>query len=323
MNFQEVFDLFGDDLRRVEAWMHQALMSEVTYIPKIGRYIIGGGGKRIRPVLLLAAAGICGYEGERRYPLSAVIEFIHTATLLHDDVVDKAEIRRGRTSANNIWGNAASVLVGDYLYSKAFKLMTEYGDLSIINLLAETTNIMAEGEVFQLMHCGNPGLSEENYLTIIERKTAFLMAAACAVGAMLGGASPEQVSALKTFGMKIGCAFQIVDDTLDYTAKETDFGKTIGKDLSEGKITLPLIRTMGQCGTEEREKIAALIRERGRDGDVAAVMELVRKYDGIDYALSRAVRYVREGKSCLTAFPEGPYRRALLTVADFVVERTI
>ncbi|MCX7634251.1 MAG: polyprenyl synthetase family protein [Syntrophales bacterium] len=322
MNIQEVFHMFRDDLLQVGAWMEHSLASHVELIPAIGLHIIGGGGKRFRPLLLLAAAGLCGYRGQRSYPLCAVIEFIHTATLLHDDVIDNAVLRRGRTSANNIWGNAASVLVGDYLYSKAFKLMTEHGDLAIINLLAETTNVMAEGEVFQLTVCGNPSLSEEQYLTIVTKKTAVLMAAACSVGAMLGGVPREKSEALRNFGMNIGCAFQIVDDTLDYMAHEADFGKTIGKDIAEGKVTLPLIRTLMRCTPAEREQISRLVRDRVHgEGDVAVVMDGVRKYDGINYAMAQASYYVDQGKSSLAVFPDGPYRRALMAIADFVVER--
>jgi octaprenyl-diphosphate synthase len=322
MQINDVFDIFRDDLDRVEAWMEEALQSNVTLIPEIGHHLIGSGGKRFRPLLLLSTAALCGYEGERRYPLSAVIEFIHTATLLHDDVIDQAHVRRGKVSANNIWGNSASVLVGDYLYSKAFKLMTEYGNLRIIKALADATNVMAEGEVFQLVKCGDVCLTEEDYLKIIEKKTSFLISAACAVGAILGHATQPQISALTSFGLKVGSAFQIIDDTLDYVAKEEAFGKSIGKDLDEGKITLPLIRALSLCDHNERDGVISLLKSPERDSQALAhILELIDRYDGIHYALDKAGDYITESKAILSTFPDSPGRAALSAIADFVIAR--
>jgi len=244
VQIQDVFSYYGDELRRVEECMERHLRSEVNLIPEIIYHLLGSGGKRFRPLLLLATSALCGYKGERHYSLSAVVEFIHTATLLHDDVIDHAQIRRGKVSANNIWGNAASVLVGDFLYSKSFKLMTEDGNIAVLKLLSTTTNTMSEGEVFQLVKAGDINLTEKEYLFIIEKKTSTLISAACAVGGILGNASDAKIEALTRFGMRLGSAFQITDDTLDYTANEGEFGKAIGKDLEEGKITLPLIRTL-------------------------------------------------------------------------------
>jgi len=324
MDISGVFSIFRDDLRRAEEWMERSLESEVSLIPEIGRHLIGGGGKRFRPLLLLASARLCGYEGEKRYPFCAVIEFIHTATLLHDDVIDEAQTRRGKTSANHIWGNAASVLVGDYLYSKAFQLMKDYGDMRIIGILAETTNAMAEGEVFQLMKCGDPKLTEEDYLAIIDRKTARLMRAAASIGACLAEVPPYLIDAVSEFGLHIGYAFQIVDDTLDYTAKEDTFGKAVGKDLQEGKITLPLIRTLAMCRDEERAFVSSQIMNRFKEvPDEKAIMALVLGYDGIPYALSVARRHVEKGIGALGAFPPGPARETMEAIAYFTIERTM
>jgi octaprenyl-diphosphate synthase len=322
MQMQDVFRYYGDDLKRVEEHMEMYLRSEVYLIPEVIHYIIGSGGKRFRPLLLLASSSLCGYNGEKRYPLSAVIEFIHTATLLHDDVIDAAETRRGKVSANNVWGNAASVLVGDFLYSKSFKLMTDHGNLAIIKLLSETTNTMSEGEVFQLIKRGDINISEKDYLSIIEKKTSILISAACAVGGILGGASDAQIEALTRFGMRLGSAFQITDDTLDYVAREEEFGKTIGKDLDEGKMTLPLIRTMKKCTPEEKNLIKRVIENRERDNqDVADVVSLIHRYDGINYSLNKAKTYIDAGKGFLEPFENTEAKTVLSTIADSIIKR--
>ncbi|MEI8172372.1 MAG: polyprenyl synthetase family protein [Deltaproteobacteria bacterium] len=324
MQIQDVFRHYGDDLKRVEEHMEMYLRSEVYLIPEVIHYIIGSGGKRFRPLLLLASSSLCGYKGEKRYPLSAVIEFIHTATLLHDDVIDAAETRRGKTSANNVWGNAASVLVGDFLYSKSFKLMTDHGNLAIIKLLSETTNTMSEGEVFQLVKRGDINIAEKEYLSIIEKKTAILISAACALGGILGDAPDIQIEALTRFGMRLGSAFQITDDTLDYVAEEAELGKAIGKDLEEGKMTLPLIRTLKKCNPEERSLIKRVIENRERNGqDMADVMSLIHRYDGINYSLNKAKAYIDEGKGFLESFEASEARDALLAISDYIIERRL
>jgi len=324
MLIQDVFRHYEDDLKRVEEHMEMYLRSEVHLIPEVIHYIIGSGGKRFRPLLLLAASSLCGYRDNKRYPLSAVIEFIHTATLLHDDVIDVAETRRGKVSANNVWGNAASVLVGDFLYSKSFKLMTDHGNLAIIKLLSETTNTMSEGEVFQLVKRGDINITEKEYLSIIEKKTAILISAACAVGGILGDASDIQIEALTRFGMRLGSAFQITDDTLDYVAKEEEFGKAIGKDLDEGKMTLPLIRTMKKCHAEEKTLIKRVIENNDRDGqDLAGVLSLIHRYDGINYSLNKAKAYIDEGKGYLESFSSSEARDALFAISDYIIERRL
>jgi octaprenyl-diphosphate synthase len=324
MQMQDVFQRYGDNLKRVEERMDVHLRSEIKLIPEIIQHLIGSGGKRFRPLLLLICAEICGYRGEKCYTLSAVIEFIHTATLLHDDVIDQAKTRRGKVSANNVWGNAASVLVGDFLYSKAFKLMADYDNLAIIKLMSATTNIMSEGEVFQLVKCGDLDITEEEYLTIIEKKTSILMSAACASGAILGNAAKEQIDALAKFGLRLGSAFQITDDTLDYTAREEEFGKSIGKDLEEGKMTLPLIYTLKKCTSEEKDRIRKIIENKGADGSaVREIVSIIDRYDGISAALNKARTYIDEGKASLAAFENSEAKTALLTIADFIMERRL
>jgi octaprenyl-diphosphate synthase len=324
MQIQDVFRSYGDDLKSVEEHMEMYLRSEVHLIPEVIHHLVGSGGKRFRPLLLLTASALCGYRGEKRYPLSAVIEFIHTATLLHDDVIDAAETRRGKISANNVWGNAACVLVGDFLYSKSFKLMTEHGNLAIIKLLSTTTNTMSEGEVFQLIKCGDINITEKEYLTIIEKKTATLISAACAVGGVLGNASDSQIEALTRFGMRLGSAFQITDDTLDYVAKEEEFGKAIGKDLEEGKITLPLIRTLKKCKPEEKNMIRRAVENKEQDVQlIADILSMINRYDGINYSLNKAKSYIGEGKGYLVSFEDSEPKASLLAISEYIVERRL
>jgi len=324
MNMNDVLRRYEPDLRQVEEHLGQCLHSEVPFIPQVVNHLITSGGKRFRPLMLLASADLCGYRGERRYPLSAVIEYIHTATLLHDDVVDGAATRRGKPSANHVWGNAAVVLVGDFLYSRSFTLMTRDGDLAIIKLISETTNTMAEGEVFQLLKCGDVGITEEDYFTLIEKKTAVLIAAACAVGALTAGAAPDRVEALRAFGHAMGLAFQLTDDTLDYVAAEKEFGKAVGMDIKEGKITLPLIRTLVRCSAGEKESIRGIVeRKQATEEDIRTVFGLIGKYDGITYALDRARTIIAEGKARLAPFQDGEAKAALLAMADFIAERTL
>jgi len=325
MQMQDIFQRYGDHLKRVEEHMEVHLRSEIDLIPEIIHHLIGSGGKRFRPLLLTICAELCGYRGEKAYTPSAVIEFIHTATLLHDDVIDQAETRRGKVSANNVWGNAASVLVGDFLYSKAFKLMAEEGNLAMLRVISSTTNTMSEGEVFQLVKCGDIDITEEEYLTIIEKKTSVLMSAACASGAILGNGTPSQIDTLSTFGLRLGSAFQITDDTLDYTARKEEFGKAIGKDLEEGKMTLPLIHTLKRCTPGEKDRIKEIIETKRIDeGAIGEISGLIHRYDGIGAALNKARVYIDEGKASLVAaFGTSEARTALLTIADFIIERRV
>jgi len=324
MQIQEVFSRYGPGLKCVEAEMEFHLRSEVTVIPEIISHLLGSGGKRIRPLLVLMAADLFGYQGKRCHTLSAAIEFIHTASLFHDDVIDKAETRRGKVSANNLWGNAATVLVGDFLYSKAYQLMAEDGSMEIMRLISTTSNVMSEGEVFQLIKCGEMNLTEEDYGKIIEKKTSVLISASCALGGYLGNAGAEQIEALKQFGLRLGSAFQITDDTLDYVAREEDFGKVIGKDLSEGKMTLPLIYTLKRCTPEERKFIeTSLAEKKTREMPTREILTLISRYNGITDALGRAETLVEEGRALLACLPEVPAKEALRTISDYVLKRDL
>ena len=324
MDIAEVFAAYQNEMRQVEIHLDRYITSDVKLIPDVAHHLIDSGGKRFRPLLLLISARLCGYTGKHRFPLAAAIEFIHTASLLHDDVIDEAVLRRGRTSANNVWGNAASVLVGDFLYSKAFKLLAEIGDIRIVQLMSKMTNIMSEGEVFQLMKCGDTSLTEAEYLSIVEKKTAVLISAACGSGAVLGGASPKQVEALEQYGYKIGMAFQITDDTLDYMAKEKDFGKAVGKDLEEGKMTLPLIYTLARCDEADRVRIKAAIEKKAlTPAAVRDIFALIQQSGGIDYSLQRAEQFIREANDGLKSFVDGPEKEQLYAVAGFILSRSI
>ncbi len=314
--------LVGDDLKNVEAQFKKDLESDVYLIRKVGEYVLASGGKRIRPMLLLLSAKLCGYTGDRHVPLASVIEFIHTATLLHDDVVDSATLRRGNASANEVWGNEASVLVGDFLFSKSFSLMVQAGDLRVLKVLSDATTIIAEGEVLQLLCTSDLDMTLERYIEVVKSKTAVLLSAACEAGAILGKASPEQELALRDFGMDLGIAFQLMDDTLDYTASEEQFGKEIGHDLEEGKITLPLIHTLRNCTDEERDVITAVVeKEVLEPGDFEAVFTLVHRYGGIQYTTEVAGEYVSRCKGHLNAFPDSTEKSALIEIADYVISR--
>jgi octaprenyl-diphosphate synthase len=314
--------LVGTDLKNVELQFKKDLQSDVPLIRKVGEYVLSSGGKRIRPALLLLAAKLCGYQGDRHVPLASVIEFIHTATLLHDDVVDNANLRRGIASANTLWGNEASVLVGDFLFSKSFSLMVADGDLNVLRVLSAATTIIAEGEVLQLISTSDMDVTEERYIEVVRCKTAILLSAACQAGAILGKAVPDQEEALRDFGMALGIAFQLMDDTLDYVASEKQFGKSIGHDLEEGKITLPLIHTLKQCTPAERELIADIVEKDILDkSDFQTVFDLVHTYGGIGYAVDRAGEYIATAKSYLSLFDESPSKHALLSLSDYVVTR--
>jgi octaprenyl-diphosphate synthase len=320
---QAALALIGEDLRLVELQFRKDLQSDVPLIRKVGEYVLSSGGKRIRPALLLLTARLCGYSGARSVPLASVIEFIHTATLLHDDVVDNAHLRRGNASANTLWGNEASVLVGDFLFSKSFSLMVADGDLDILRVLSGATTIIAEGEVLQLICTSDLDITEERYVEVIESKTAILISAACRAGAILGKASPEQEEELGHFGMNLGIAFQLMDDTLDYIASEEQFGKSIGHDLEEGKITLPLIHTLSHCTPAERADIAAIVENELFDlDDFSRVLRYVKQYGGIEYTVDAARQRIRRSREHLELFPDSPVKEALIELADYTVSRT-
>jgi len=319
---QAALELIGNDLRLVEDQFRKDLASDVPLIRKVGEYVLSSGGKRIRPAMLLLAARLCNYSGDQAIPLASVVEFIHTATLLHDDVVDSATLRRGQASANTLWGNEASVLIGDFLFSKSFSLMVGVGSLDILRVMSQATTVIAEGEVLQLLYTGDLDLSEENYIGVVRAKTAVLLSAACQCGAILGKVAPEQEQALADFGMELGIAFQLMDDLLDYTASEADFGKSIGHDLEEGKMTLPLIHALRQCSQQDRDQIAAIVEKDELSAqEFSWVTELVRRHGGIDYTVERARGCVAACERYLSVFPDSACKRALLELAEYVVTR--
>ena len=317
------FNLIENDLKLVERQFRRNLDSDVPLIQKVGDYILSSGGKRIRPALLLLAARLCGYTGDKAVSLASIIEFVHTATLLHDDVVDRAAIRRGFASANTLWGNEASVLVGDFLFSKSFSLVVDMGNTDVLRVFSKAATVIAEGEVKQLLSIGDLNLTEESYLKIARAKTAVLMSAACEIGGILGNASQETRKALSDFGMELGTAFQLVDDALDYIANEKEFGKTIGHDLKERKITLPLIHTLKNCSEDERDYIAeTLTKEEMLFEDFKNVSLLIKRTGGIDYTLSVARKCVDECGSYMDVFKESPEREAMLDLSEYVITRS-
>lgn len=319
---ERVTALVQGDMQAVEERFRKNLSSDVPLIGQVGEYLLASGGKRIRPMLLLLAAKLCNYRGEHHIELAGVVEFIHTATLLHDDVVDGAELRRGNRSANAVWGNEASVLVGDFLFAKSFSVMVGCNSLKILQLLSDTTTQMAEGEVQQLLNTADLEVDQERYLAVIRDKTAILIAAACQVGAVLADASPKQEAALREFGLEIGTAFQLMDDALDYVADQQEFGKARGHDLEEGKMTLPLIHTYAVADNDEKAEIARIVDEDVlSDSDLERVCELIEKYDGIEYTRNCASERIELAKAQLDIFPDGPVREALCVLADYVVAR--
>ncbi len=319
---EKVLALLKDDLQRVEAQFKIDLTSDVELIRKVGEYVLASGGKRMRPILLLLAARLAGYRGDAHIGLASVVEFIHTATLLHDDVVDSAVLRRGNASANSVWGNEASVLVGDFLFAKSFSIMVRGRNIAVLKALADATTQMAEGEVLQLISTCDLELDEDRYLQVIENKTAILIAAACRVGGILGELEPDREDALAAFGMDLGIAFQLMDDALDYVADQEEFGKAKGHDLAEGKMTLPLIHALRQCTPEERRQVAQVVEtEALDDAALALVIDLIERYRGIDYTRRRAADLVERAKFHLAVFPDGPERAALFSAADYVLSR--
>lgn len=294
----------------------------MALIQKMGEYIAGAGGKRLRPILLLLAARLAGYDGIRGVRLGCVVELLHTATLVHDDVVDEAPLRRGRPSANAQWGNDASVLVGDHLYAKSFAMLVHDNDRRIMETLAKATVSMTEAEVLQLELKRAGVTTESDYLRIITQKTASFMSACCRIGALLGRLEGEQLEALTRYGLDIGIAFQISDDALDFVADQDRLGKAIGADLREGKRTLPLIAALDRASTEERARVRRMLETRSLGADqVEDVRQLVMRHDGVDYALARAHEYASAAKADLTPFPASEERDTLSLVAEFVVDR--
>ena len=319
---ERVAALVGDDLAAVETEIRRELHSPVPLIQEMGGYIAGAGGKRLRPILLLLAARLADYRGPRAVRLACVVELLHTATLIHDDVVDEAPLRRGRPSANAQWGDDASVLVGDHLYSKSFALLVRDNDRGVMETLARSTVSMTEAEVFQLQLKRSGLTSEGDYLRIITQKTASFMSACCRIGALLGGLAAAQLEALTRYGLDIGIAFQISDDALDFTADEARLGKAIGADLREGKRTLPLIAMLERAPAADAERVRAALRRRTLEAaEIADIRRLVLEHEGVEYARARAQAFAQAAKGDLESFAPSEERETLSLVADFVVDR--
>ncbi len=319
---EDFLELIKDEVEKVDLEFRKNLKSEVPIISTIGEYLLLSGGKRFRAKLLLLSAKLCGYQGDRHISMASLVEFIHTATLLHDDVVDRAELRRGMNSANAIWGNEASVLVGDFLFTKCFSLMVENGNWKILQTMSKATTLLAEGELMELIKTNDLTLSEETYLSIVAKKTASLISAATQIGAILGEVSEEKEKALFSFGRDVGMAFQLIDDNLDYTSKEEEFGKKIGTDLQEGKITLPLIHTLSHCDSKEKAMVEKIVQSDPiTPGDFSQVVELIEKYQGIQYTFEKAKRYIENAKQELRIFSPSKEKEALMAMADYVLER--
>jgi octaprenyl-diphosphate synthase len=321
MELSEIRDPVAEDIQAVDRLILRRLESDVVLINQIGDYIVRSGGKRLRPLAVLLSARACGYTGERHVDLAAVVEFIHTATLLHDDVVDGSELRRNRETANAVWGNEASVLVGDFLYSRSFEMMVDVGDMRVMDILSRATNRIAEGEVLQLLNCNDPDTTEQKYMEVIERKTATLFEAGTRLGAVLARSEPDEERAMAEYGRSLGIAFQLVDDALDYSANGEALGKNLGDDLAEGKPTLPLIRAL-EIGTPEQRALLRKAIESGGRELIREVASAIDSTDGIDYTITLARRNAEQAKKAISKVRDSTQRTALSRMADFAVLRT-
>ncbi len=320
IDFESIKNLTLSESKAVDKLIIDELSSDVILINQVGHYIVGNGGKRLRPMLLLLAAKALGGATDNHLILAAVIEFIHTATLLHDDVVDESDLRRGKESANAVWGNAASVLVGDYLYSSAFEMMVRTGNMRVMEILSKTTTAIAEGEVLQLLNCNNPETSEAKYLDVIARKTAILFSAATKLSAVISKASAETEEKLAQYGQHLGIAFQLIDDALDYKASQEELGKNLGDDLAEGKPTLPLIYAI-QNGTDAQATIIINAIKQGNRDAFNDVYEIVKSTNAIEYTEQRANQEAQKAVETLDVLPDSQYKNALILLAKFSVQR--
>lgn len=321
MEVQEVFNLYKSELKSVENRLKDLFKSVASPVPLIGKHLIESGGKRLRPLLLLLSAEISGYRDEARLELASIIESIHTASLLHDDVVDGADVRRGKLPAHSIWGNQIVILVGDFLYANALRLAVMHKNQKIMETLSSATTSMTEGEILQLSKIGDPDITEEEYINIISAKTGALISAACRIGAILGSLPEDKENALSYFGMKTGIAFQMADDILDYLADEEEFGKRLGKDLKEGKITLPLIYLLRIASDKEVKEIKNIIKDDFKQDDLKIIRELFKKHDVLSLSLKKAQGFISDAKAKLDVFPHSLARDALFTIADYVLSR--
>ena len=322
MDIKTIQALIDADMQKVNETILAQLNSEVTLINQLGYYIIQSGGKRIRPIIAALSANALGYRGEQHITCAAFIEFIHTATLLHDDVVDESAMRRGNPTANAEFGNAASVLVGDFIYTRAFQLMTQLNSLKILQIMSEATNVIAEGEVQQLMNICDPNTTEENYMRVIYSKTARLFEASTQTAAIVANATAEQELALQDYGRYLGTAFQLVDDVLDYSANAIQLGKNVGDDLAEGKPTLPLLHAMHHGNETQAQLIRKTIEQGGNRDVLDEVLAIMNEYQSLDYAMVRAKQEAQKAVDAIQILPENEYKRALISLAYLSVDRT-
>ncbi len=314
--------LVREDLERVNRLILERLQSEVPLIPELARHLIAAGGKRIRPMLTLLSARLCGYRGDHHVALATAVEFIHTATLLHDDVVDDSDLRRGKATANALWGNKAPVLVGDFLFSRAFQLMVGVGDLEVLGILADASAVIAEGEVLQLVTANDTATTEDAYLRMIAGKTAALFEAACAVGAVVAGRPVAERRALAEYGRALGIAFQLVDDALDYSARQAELGKSVGDDFRDGKITLPVLVAFARGDEAERAFWRRTLERVEQDeADLAEAQRLIARHRAVEATLERAEAFGRQAREALAPFPRSPAKEALLGLVDFCIHR--
>jgi len=320
LDISAIRDLIAEDMKAVDALILRRLHSDVALINQIGHYIVNSGGKRLRPMIVLLAARALGYQGDHHIQLAAIIEFIHTATLLHDDVVDGSELRRSRETANHLWGNAASVLVGDFLYSRSFEMMVEVGEMRVMEILSHATNRIAEGEVLQLLNCHDPQTDEGRYREVILRKTATLFEAGARLGGVISRSRPEEEQALADYGLHLGLAFQMIDDAMDYSSSREEMGKNLGDDLAEGKPTLPLIRAMQTGSAEQQALLRRAIEEGGLDL-IDQVIAAIESTDAINYTAQLATSESKAAIRSLDILPPSLYRSALATLAKFAVQR--
>ncbi|MGL5046612.1 MAG: octaprenyl diphosphate synthase [Shewanella sp.] len=321
MDLNAIRQLADTDMQAVNQLIYKQLESDVALINQLGFYIINGGGKRLRPLLSVLAARAVSYEGEAHLKLAAIIEFIHTASLLHDDVVDESTLRRGRETANALFGNSASVLVGDFLYTRSFQMMTELDNMKVLRVLADTTNVLAEGEVLQLMNCNDPDTTEESYMRVIYCKTAKLFEAATRLAGVLAGVTPEQELALGNYGKYLGTAFQLTDDLLDYTADSDELGKNIGDDLAEGKPTLPLIYAITHGTDEEKQLIRQAIEQGDGAQAIDKIVAALHHCGALNYTQQKAIQESEKAIAALSVLPDSDYKRALVTLAKISVDR--
>ncbi|BDU36061.1 octaprenyl diphosphate synthase [Vibrio nigripulchritudo] len=322
MDFKAIQALTADDMAKVNETILAQLNSDVSLINQLGFYIVSGGGKRLRPLLAVLSARALGYQGSSHTTAAAFIEFIHTATLLHDDVVDESDMRRGKATANAAFGNAASVLVGDFIYTRSFQMMTELGSMKILKLMSDAVNIIAEGEVQQLMNCNDPSTTEESYMQVIYSKTARLFEAATQIGAILTDSSPEIETALQNYGKYLGTAFQLIDDVLDYTADGKEMGKNVGDDLAEGKPTLPLLYAMRNGTEAQREMIHEAIEKANGMERLDDILQAMKETGSLEYTTNLANKEADKAIAELDVLPESEYKEALVTLAHMAVKRS-